>query len=143
MKERYGTIRKISNEQILQDVIYECKLTNSLSSTGYGTSRSMNKRNEMLMCLVYVLVSESFKLMCHHAKKKHKKHKKLRRGSAGNEKIQKRKKKEAADMAANGHKEKLITFMVKAFINIVILNIFFRQKSKTISSTHLSTIQCW
>ena len=73
----------------------------------------------MFMCLVYVLVSESFKLMCHHAKKKHKKHKKLRRGSAGNEKIQKRKKKEAADMAANGHKEKLITFMVKAFINIV------------------------
>ena len=47
MKERYGTIRKISNEQILQDIIYECKLTNSLSSTGYGTSRSMNKRNEM------------------------------------------------------------------------------------------------
>merc|ERR1712166_1683406 len=73
----------------------------------------------MFMCLVYVLVSESFKLMCHHAKKKRKKHKKLRRGSAGNEKIQKRKKKEAADMAANGHKEKLITFMVKAFINIV------------------------
>ena len=47
MKERYGTIRKISNEQILQDIIYECKLTNSLSSTGYGTSRSMNKRNEV------------------------------------------------------------------------------------------------